>query len=292
MLEALEYYQSLAQKFQSQLLTGPGILIVLIGICIWLSGLRWKMLLGALAGAAIGAAGVLACGHDSIGVIMIACAFGFLTGAVISEIVLGLFGAVVGAVIVMLLLAGGIGPGAGAKPLVEFYDANEDEDIDVDEITVDDFVMTSSYPTWPEYEEDGAVIPSPKAIEITREMMSYFASEAKDMIAKSPTGIYAGGGFAMIVIIVLAIASGRLFVSVTAAMFGTALIFAGMIILLFYKGSQPIGYIAQRPGFYWLVCIAMVTFGALVQLFLTPVKKKPVKAEPEKKKDNEQKEGD
>ena len=41
MLEALEYYQSLAEKFQSQLLTVPGILVVLAGLCVWLAGLRW-----------------------------------------------------------------------------------------------------------------------------------------------------------------------------------------------------------------------------------------------------------
>jgi len=58
MLKLLEYYQSLAQKFQSQFLTGPGIAIVLAGLCVWLAGLRWKRLLGALAGAIIAAAGI------------------------------------------------------------------------------------------------------------------------------------------------------------------------------------------------------------------------------------------
>ncbi len=281
MLEALEYYQSLAQKFQGQLLTGPGILIVLTGLCIWLSGLRWKRLLGALAGAAIAAAGVFAVGQYPAGIVLIACVIGLLTGALISEIVLGLFGAVISVLVVMIILAGGLAASENKAPMVEFYDANQN--YNPDDITADDFVTEYPYPTWPQYEQKGVVIPAPQAIEITNEMASYFAGRAKKVIAEAGTGSYAGAGFAVIIIVVLAIAAGRLFVSVTAAMFGAGLIFAGMIILLFYKGSQPISYIAQRPGFYGLVFTAMTAFGAFVQLLLSPAKPKTIEIEVKKK---------
>jgi hypothetical protein len=278
MLEALEYYQSLAQKFQGQILTGPGIVTVLAGLCIWLSGLRLKRILGAFAGAVIGAAGVLAVGRYPAGVVLTACAIGLAAGAIISEIVLGLLVAVIGTLAVMMILAGGLTDSAN-KPMVEFFDGSQN--YNPDEITSDDFV-SQSYPTWPNYEQKGVVIPVPAALEITNKMAAYFAGRARKVITAAGIGSYAGAGLAVIIIVVLTFAAKRLFVSITAATLGAGLIFAGMIILLFYKGSKPVSLIAQRPGFYWIVFMAMVVFGVFVQLFLLPSKPKTIEIEVKK----------
>lgn len=285
MLEALEYYQSLAQKFQSQLLTGPGILIVLAGICIWLSGLRWKRILGALAGATIGAACVRLAGQCPAGIIMAACIIGLIIGAIVSEITLGLFDAALGALAVMIILAGSLTASASQMPAVEFLDANQE--YNPDKITADDFI-TQSYPTWPQYEQMD-VIAAPAAIEITNKMALYFADRAKKIMNEAGTGIYAGAGFAVMIIIVFALVAGRLFVSVTSAMLGAGLIFTGMTILLFHKGSEPVGFIAQRPGFYWLIFTAMTVFGAFVQMVLSPPTAKPAEIKMEDKENGEKK---
>ena len=52
------------------------------------------------------------------------------------------------------------------------------------------------------------------------------------------------------------------------AALGTVLIFAGMILLLLYKGAMPVGYISGRQSFYIAVFIAMIAFGTTEQLLL------------------------
>lgn len=47
---------------------------------------------------------------------------------------------------------------------------------------------------------------------------------------------------------------------------GTLLIFAGMILLLLYKGATPISRIADNRMFYAAVFVAMSAFGTIIQL--------------------------
>ncbi len=50
------------------------------------------------------------------------------------------------------------------------------------------------------------------------------------------------------------------------AVLGTLLIFAGMILLLLYKGAMPISRITDNQAFYAAVLAAMAAFGTIVQL--------------------------
>ncbi|MHC4113794.1 MAG: hypothetical protein ACYSSL_00495 [Planctomycetota bacterium] len=50
------------------------------------------------------------------------------------------------------------------------------------------------------------------------------------------------------------------------AILGTLLIFAGMILLLLYKGAMPISHITDNQPFYAAVFVAMTAFGTIVQL--------------------------
>jgi hypothetical protein len=65
---------------------------------------------------------------------------------------------------------------------------------------------------------------------------------------------------------------GLLFVrpagALTCSLLGTALIFAGLILLLIFKGSEPIVRIQQQGTYYGLVLVCMALFGALEQLLL------------------------
>lgn len=58
------------------------------------------------------------------------------------------------------------------------------------------------------------------------------------------------------------------------AAMGTILIFAGMILLLLYKGAAPISYIIGKQSFYIAVLIAMTAFGTIEQLLLCQRAKK------------------
>ena len=57
---------------------------------------------------------------------------------------------------------------------------------------------------------------------------------------------------------------------------GVALIFAGMVLVLLYKGARPLTGIYQMPAFFGFVVIAMTAFGTFAQLLLCPGRtKKP-----------------
>ena len=287
MLEALEYYQSLAEKFDSRILTVPGIVVVLVGLCIWLAGLRWCKVLGAIAGAAIAGVSVLAIGDYPAGVILTACAIGLAAGVIINRIVIGIFGAIVGAGIIMIILTAGLSAKENGMTVIEF--SNAGQTYNPDEITADEFVSESSYPTWPEYEQSGIAIFAPAAMDITTKMAKYFVDIAKDGIASADVGSRVGAGFAAVIIVLMMLAAPRLFISVIFAIMGAGLIFIGMIILLFYKGSEPITYIAERPAFYSLVFGAMAAFGTFIQLLLSPPRPQTVRVDNTNKKDGEKK---
>jgi hypothetical protein len=257
MLEVLEYYQSLAQKFQSQLLTGPGIIVVLAGLCIWLAGLRWRRVVGAFVGAAVAAAGVFVIGNYPAGVALTACAIGLFAGVIINRIVFGIFGAAVGVLVVMVVLAGGLSATENKSDTLEFQ--------------ADNFVSEYSYPTWPQYEMSDVIIPAPAAMEITARTAEYFFDRAKKAVASAGAGSYAGAGLVAVIAVIAALIMPRLLIAVISSSLGSAVIFTGMIMLLFYKGSKPISYISERPWFYATAFGAMVIFGTAAQLILSPL---------------------
>jgi hypothetical protein len=262
MLEALEYYQSLAQKFQSQLLTGPGIIVVLTGLCIWLAGLRWRRVIGAFTGAAVAAIGVFLIGNFAANVVLTACIIGILAGIVINRIVFGIFGAAVGVLVIMVILAGG--PAAA-------------------EVTADNFVSDYSCPTWPEYEQSDAGLDASAASQITTQMAEYFADRAKKAITSASAVSFAAAGVVIVIAAIATLMAPRLFIAAVSSTLGSAVIFAGMIMLLFYKGSKPISCIAEKPRFYLAAFTAMIIFGTLVQLVLSPPAKAKAKADEETK---------
>ncbi|MCD4831863.1 MAG: hypothetical protein K8R02_08700 [Anaerohalosphaeraceae bacterium] len=269
MLEALEYYQSLAQKFQTQLLTAPGVLLVLIGLSVWLAGLRWRWLLGALAGATMAIVGVFALGAEGLFAVTVAVAVGFAAGLLMDKIVLGIFGTIFAAGIVLLFFACDNSP-----PAAEFYSGSGH---DSNTVVAEDFITQYPYPTWPQYHATTETIASPMAVEITIEMARYFVENSKKGLTLCGSGSFACAGFAAIIMTVIAMATARLFISLMSSAIGTTIIFVGMTMLLFYKGSAPITLISQRPTLYSVVFLVMIIFGAVVQLVLSPPSHKTIK---------------
>jgi hypothetical protein len=68
--------------------------------------------------------------------------------------------------------------------------------------------------------------------------------------------------------------SWRLVCSAACSMLGTILIGLGMLLLLFYKGSDPLTLLRQNLQMIGLVLIAMVAVGTLLQYWISPRKKK------------------
>ncbi|MFA5252658.1 MAG: hypothetical protein WC454_08765 [Phycisphaerae bacterium] len=261
MFESLEYYQSLAEKFDSRILTIPGIVVVIVGLCIWLAGLRWKKVLGALAGGAIFAATVLCIGCFGRGTLLILTVIGFAFGAVAEKATLGVFGAAIASLVVLAVMSANI----------RAREYSESEYVEsMEEPSEEEILSELYYPTFPEYEYDDVVITTAEAVEITRETGSYLAAKIIDDVKSSNTIAFAS---ALAVLIAAGFAAAlvpRLYIAVTASSLGTAIIFAGMIMLLFYRRSEPITSIAEKGRYFAAVFAVMIIFGTIVQLVLSP----------------------
>ena len=286
MFEALEYYQRLAENFQSRLLTVPGIFVLLLGLCVWLAGLRWRKILGAIAGGGMFAVAAVSIGSIGVPVILAVVFIGVVIGALVEKIMFGIFGTVAIAAIVLFVISENM-----RKPQtedVEFYSGNSDRQ--AHELTADDFISDSSYPMWPQYEDPEVAVTAPQAIEITAGMTSYLIKKAVSNIKASSVFIFFVAAVAAIVAVLIVLIMPRIFIAAVSSSLGTGLIFMGMILLLFYKASKPINHIAERSQFFATVFGAMVIFGTVVQLILSPPAVKQTKINTPDKKNGDKNE--
>ena len=253
MFEAIEYYQSLAEKFDSRILFVPGIVVVVVGLCIWLAGLRWRKVLGAMAGGCFLAGIGLCIGNYGLPVIAAVTLIGIALGALVEKIMLGIFGTALAAAVVI----------TAASTIVEQR-----------------YETSNNYPRWLENEADDAVINFPQAIAVTKGTGHYILSGIIENVKSSLVSV-ASASTAILITGFAAMMLPRIFIAAVSSSFGSAVIFAGMIMLLFYKGSKPVNFISDKGSYYSMVIFAMIIFGTIVQLVLSP-EPKTQKAEPEK----------
>ena len=84
--------------------------------------------------------------------------------------------------------------------------------------------------------------------------------------------VWLGGlGFRKVIIVVL------------MAGLGAALVFAGMVLLLQYKGAAPLSYISSRGAFFLGIWMIMTVFGSFVQLLFGRRTRKEATAKPANK---------
>ncbi len=101
-------------------------------------------------------------------------------------------------------------------------------------------------------------------------------------------GFAAAGAITFTIIALLLSGSSifpRLLSALILSVFGTAIVFAGLIMLLIYKGSQPVTYIIQNQYFFAAVFAVMAVFGTIEQLLFCKSTKKLLKTEQKKCKD-------
>ncbi len=256
MFEALENFQQLAIRFQQQLLGAPGLVLVLVGLCVWLAGLRWRKLIAAVAAALLVGYLVKVLTDYSLVVIASAAAVAAIVAAVIERIAVTALALLIGIFIVLAVFA---------WPTVTSAEGAAESESDPNSTTF----------TWPVYELNEETIPAPKAIEITASYLASFADRMKNACANLSTINFAGAGFTAILIVVIAMVAPNFLMSITFSLLGTILIAKGMFLLLLYKGSEPITLVAQAPAIYGMVFVAMVTFGAVVQMLLQKPLHKP-----------------
>lgn len=247
MAQSLQNLEISALHFAGQLLVPGGIVVVLAGLCIWLGGLRWIKFLAAGLGAAAG--------------VTVACIFtnGGATPLIASA-----------------LIAGGLGCFV-KKPLVIFSGAVLAAVAALVILTTPAIAAAEDLkpPAHPMPYEDGqrkTLTVFESVVELRDELLFWTATIASS-VKRSSVAAPAIASVAAVIVIGAGFLMPRFVAALTCASLGTVLVFAGMILVLLYKGARPLTGIYQTPVFFSVTVVAMVTFGTFVQLLLCPTRK-------------------
>jgi hypothetical protein len=234
MLEIARQLEQTAVWFNPVVLIGPGLAVVLLGLFVWLGGLGFRRALVAIVGAVSG--GI--CGFFISGRNIATATVSAGLAAVIAIIFEKMFIAVLTGVLVAVL-----GFAVLAGPYIE--NAGEATSIEWDEMRN---------------------LSTQQTVETAKAYIADFVAETKRIFSQMPVYNWAIIAALAVFFIAVGFSRQRLTSAFCCAALGTMLIFAGMILLLLYKGAAPISRICQNQLYYLGVFAAMTAFGTTEQL--------------------------
>jgi hypothetical protein len=235
MLELLSQFERAAMHFDAFALVVPGIICVAAGFFLWLGGMGHKISLALISGAAAGGAcGLLISGRNLV-TSAIAASVGAAAALFISRVFVALMAGILGTALSFIFI---ISPYLAEAESFQYKTADEGQRLD--------FVQTAEVA-----KAFGSY--TYKLVETgKREMATWFIPPAIGLI-------FLAGGFL----------AKRITWTVCCSIVGTVLIFAGLILLLLYEGSEPISSIVEHRPFYRAVTAAMIAIGVLAQVVLS-----------------------
>lgn len=239
MLEIARQLERIAVWFSPIVLIGPGLLCVLLGLFLWLGGLGFKRVLAATVGAVSGGiCGFFISGRN----IVTATALAALTAVIaiwLEKIFIAILAGVLAAILCFTVLA---------KP-------NND---------IDDARYNLGY----ESENIRMSLNTKLSVEVAKRYIADFAAETGQIFSQMPAYNWAIMEVVAVFFLAVGFARRRLTLAFCCAVLGTMFIFAGMILLLLYKGAAPVSRICQNWLFYQGVFGIMTAFGMAEQLLL------------------------
>jgi len=251
MFEFIQHFEQIAARFRPVVLIAPGLAAVLLGLFIWLGGLRFRRFIAVVVGAVIGGVcGFFAAGRN-------------VTAALVSTGVGAGLGAIFKKIFIIILTAA-ITVFAGFavlnRPAIENADS------------------LKQFPDcW--IPDDTGYFDIRQAVEIT----TGYAATAGDALRQVCSQMSLRNWAIIAAIGAASIAAGfflwRIISAFCCAVVGTTLIFAGMILLLLYKGSEPLSRIYNGGWFYAAIFAAMTGFGTIEQLLFHQPALRKVKAD-------------
>lgn len=247
MLEFIQHFEQIAAQFRPIVLIVPGVSAVLLGLFIWLGGLGFRRFLFAVIGAAIGGiCGFFMAGRN-IMVALVSMGLGAGIAVIFEKIFIIILTAAIAALAGFVVLG---------WPAIENADTLKQ-------------VPPYRTPIDTGYFDVGEVA------EIVTEYAAAFGDTLRQVCSPMSLqnwAIIASAGF---IFIVAGFFLHRLTSALCCAVVGTTLIFAGMVLLLLYKGAEPLSRIYNGAPFYGAIFAAMTGFGTIEQLLLyRPASKK------------------
>jgi hypothetical protein len=250
MLEFLQYFERIAPRLDSVVLIVPGLLCILGGLFIWLAGLRYTKIIAALLGMLVGGT----CSSFLIGRKMLPnISLALLTGFV--AMLLHKYVFVILAVLIVVV---------GATFFLTDMDIEKNSELIL-------YINSS----------DTENISAPEAAIILSRAIDYLWERTKALYADFPLlrmlAVVGLGLLAAFLAVNFSKAAGAL----CCATLGTILNFTGMVLLLLYKGAEPITRIGSKSIFFTSVFAIMIAVGTAVQLFFCASRYKKIPAESE-----------
>ncbi len=254
MLEAFRNFEKIAHDFAPQVLVVPGLLCVVLGLCLWLGGLRWSrptaLILGILAG----------------------CLWAFFlttrqTAAFVSmAVVAGVFAAffnraalvvagVATAIMITLIIY--------AAPFIKI---NKNRPYPASKISTVDQRAAKN------------ITLAQESLEVAKTQLVFLGDKFARAVNLIPFEKFAIPAIVGLVVGVMGYFMPQLISDLSCAALGTAITFCGMILLLLHKGAQPITHIYARASIYNTALLAMVVFGSAVQMMLCSARDKKMAA--------------
>jgi hypothetical protein len=255
MLEIFQNFKQMTARLAPSVLIGPGAAAVLIGLFVWLGGLRLKKVLVAIVGAVGG--GVL--GFVVISPSVLAATISAAVAAVIAIIFEKALIAILAAALV-----GAFGFVFLVGPYIQSSQAADPAD------------PSLGLPAQGDTTIEAATLSVDGSIEELKAYAVDVGGQMKQACSQMPLFRWAmitvSAAILVAALAAISIAGGPALWRFTSALcfsvFGTVLIFAGMILLLLYKGTAPVSHIHGRALIYAGVFAAMAAFGAFEQLLV------------------------
>jgi hypothetical protein len=238
MVEVFKSFEQVAGRFSPLVLIVPGLVIVALGLFVWLGGLGFRRVLFALLGAAAGGITALLAVNENGMIAGISALAAALLAAVFQRAFTALLLGLLSLAISFVILA---------HPYLDEYRGT--------------LIAGQNLGRSPKLTvRDSLSVAHAYGLDL-RDGVRHAASR----LTPSQWAIIAAATAGMLTL-------GALFQSLGGALscatLGTTMVFAGLLLLVIFKGSTPVERLADRPAFYGLVFAGMAAFGTLEQLTL------------------------
>jgi len=241
--EILPSCEQVAIRVSPAVLILPGLAMVLLGLVLWLAGVCRRRLLLGLAGALLGGlVGFFVGRQNPMAAVLVAggvAACGAIVPRVFAAAMMGILGTVIAFAVVarvhVFQQQGPLPAGGNPHPAVSRLTVQESLD------AVQVYILGVG---------------------------DWLSAIARGLVSIDLAIIAAVGGG----LLILGLIFRRLAGALTCSTIGAGLLFAGLTLLLIFKGSAPVARMEQQGPFYGLVLLGLIAFGTLEQLLLCPHK--------------------
>lgn len=238
MLEIFQNFEQLTGRFSPSVLIISGILLLLLGLCIWIAGHSLRKILISLTGLAAGVmVGLYVVGRNTFSALL-AGGLAALIALIFEKVLVVLVAAAMAAAIAFAVLA-------------EPY-----------------FVKAETVETQTEAPAQTTDMGFNEALQEVKTFGLDAGEKIKQAGTRIPVYIWTIMAAAAAIILVCGIILWRFTSALFFSVAGTMVIFLGTILLLSYKGTEPISHIRSKPFISAAVFLSMLAFGTIVQLLL------------------------